>query len=229
MRLPDKVWIAAATLHKRLPYREDLGVHQILRVYKDVFGRWDMSPGVPATILQHAVANRPPSPGTTRMLYATRRGWRRLYKLGDDCADGRTGRYAPVYDHLPDRFKELLDWYESVYLQPRKFGGVRLDPTQLWDLVRRRVAPVLEQRRFGSEADLAGWLRAETAHALRDEGCDPAIVDEFQFEVLRARRFEGLPGVRRGNAFRERRRFILTRPLDGTGLEIRLSERGVEL
>jgi len=79
------------------------------------------------------VGNRPPSPATYRMLYATPDGRRRLFQRGDDAHPGRTGKVTPRRDALPATYQPLLDWYATVYdgspssPQPERETGPRAD------------------------------------------------------------------------------------------------------
>jgi hypothetical protein len=73
-----------------------------------------LRPGVYVHVVQHCVANRPPSPGRYRVLFETAPGRRRLYRKGDPYHPGReTGKVVPSREDLPERYRGLLEWYEK--------------------------------------------------------------------------------------------------------------------
>ncbi len=116
VRVADEVWIAAALLHRENPDREDFLVSEIVeRAEREgVYGK--LRPGVYVHALQHCVANRPASPGRYRMLVATGKVRRRLYRLGDPYHPGREGaKLVPERDELPAAYRPLLDWYASEF------------------------------------------------------------------------------------------------------------------
>ena len=40
-----------------------------------------------------------------------------LYREGDPCHAERTGKIKPQRDEIPERYHNLLDWYEKNYCQ----------------------------------------------------------------------------------------------------------------
>jgi hypothetical protein len=123
----DEVWIATALLHREQPERKDFTAQEIVaRAEREgVHGR--LRPGVYVHALQHCVANRPPKPGRYRMLFATGKTTRRLYRPGDPYDRKREGsKIVPARADLPPRYRELLDWYEQVYAASG--GGKARDP-----------------------------------------------------------------------------------------------------
>lgn len=76
----------------------------------------DLRPGVYPHALQHCVANRPPSPGRYRMLFATGKMTRRLYREGDPSNPLRRGaKIVPEPEEVPNEYLPLLNWYFSAY------------------------------------------------------------------------------------------------------------------
>jgi hypothetical protein len=79
----DRVWIATALLHREHPEREDFSEAEILeRGRREEFVE-ERAKTFAIHVNQHCVANRPPNPGTHRMLMETAKGRRRLYRQGD--------------------------------------------------------------------------------------------------------------------------------------------------
>jgi hypothetical protein len=111
-----EVWIATALLHREQPEREDFTAREITERARRERLREPLRPGVSVFATMHAVANRPPSPNRLRMLTATSKGRRRLFRPGDASDPGRRGgRSLPERADLPARYRELLDWYSGVY------------------------------------------------------------------------------------------------------------------
>lgn len=107
----DRVWIAAALLHKENPSREDFSLQEIReRGEKENFVE-EKSNVFYVHANQHCVANRTPNPGNHRMLTETSRGRRRLYRSGDGVRPGRTGKIVPRREEIPAKYHFLLDWY----------------------------------------------------------------------------------------------------------------------
>ena len=112
----DEVWIATALLHREHPDRETFTAREITDRARREAITPHLRPGVYVHAIQHCVANRPPNPGRLRMLYATSRSQRRLYRPGDPF-DPRRGdaRSLPERGALPSRYRPLLDWYASEF------------------------------------------------------------------------------------------------------------------
>ncbi|MCY4096408.1 MAG: hypothetical protein OXG05_14960 [Gammaproteobacteria bacterium] len=65
----------------------------------------------------NCVANRPPSPGRYRMLFETKRGYRRLFRPSDIYHPDRKGaKDRPTRMELPETLHSYLDWYETEFL-----------------------------------------------------------------------------------------------------------------
>ncbi len=116
VKVADEVWVATALLHKEHPEQADFAVSEIReRLQREHLAGVERA-GVQAHIAWHCVANYPPQPGRYRMLYATTKGRRRLYRPGDPCEQKREGsKMVPVREDLPERYRGLLDWYEQSY------------------------------------------------------------------------------------------------------------------
>ena len=114
VKVADEVWISTALLHREHSKRAAFRVEEIVaRAQKEGLVR-PLRPGVYVHVVQHCVANRPPNPGRYRMLFETAEGERRLYRRGDPYHPGRDGaKITPAREDLPERYRELIDWYEQ--------------------------------------------------------------------------------------------------------------------
>jgi hypothetical protein len=112
IKVADEVWIAAALLQKEHLTRVDFTPEEIVeRAAREEMVE-DRRPGVYVHVIQHCVANRPPNPGRYRMLYETRPGYRRLYRMGDPYDPAREGsKIVPSADEIPPQYGKLLKWY----------------------------------------------------------------------------------------------------------------------
>ena len=128
IKVADEVWIATALLHRENPKREDFTVAEIVeRAHRENISG-ELRPGVQVHAYLHCVANRPPNPGCHRMLYATGKNTRRLFRETDEFdPKRRRGKEAPEKDAIPAKYHSLLDWYKEVFVGGRK-GSKELDP-----------------------------------------------------------------------------------------------------
>ncbi|MEK7217379.1 MAG: hypothetical protein AAB289_17510, partial [Chloroflexota bacterium] len=64
------------------------------------------------------VANRPPNPARLRMLFATGKHTRRLFRPGDSFDRNRAGgATTPDRMALPEHHRDLWDWYTKQYIK----------------------------------------------------------------------------------------------------------------
>jgi hypothetical protein len=128
VKVADEIWIATALLHREHPKREDFSVSEIVvRARREnVFG--NLRPGVQVHAYLHCVANLPPNPGRYRMLYATGKSTRRLFREGDDFDPERgSGKVTPRKENIPAQYHSLLDWYSEKFVGKRK-SSEKSDP-----------------------------------------------------------------------------------------------------
>ena len=121
VKVADEVWIVAALLHREQPARQNFTVQEIVdRAAKErVHG--SLRPGVSIHAYQHCVANVPPNPGRYRILTATGKNTRRIFRPGDDYhPDREGGKITPKREDIPQKYWPLLDWYESRFGKARK-------------------------------------------------------------------------------------------------------------
>jgi len=113
-KVADEVWIATALLHREHPDRADFEIDEIIQRAAKEAVMPVLRPGVYVHIVQHCVANRPPSPGRYRMLTETAPGRRRLFRLGDSYDPQREGsKTIPERENIPAEYRSLLDWYRD--------------------------------------------------------------------------------------------------------------------
>ncbi len=112
IRVADEVWIATALLHREHPGTADFSLKEIeARLVRE--GLTEKRPGVYPHLSVHCVANRPPNPGSYRMLFETARSRRRLFRPGDPYHPKREGgKIVPDRAEIPAKYHSLLDWYE---------------------------------------------------------------------------------------------------------------------
>jgi hypothetical protein len=128
VRVADEAWIAVALLHREHPDREDFSVAEIVERAQQECVVGKLRPGLYVHVVQHCVANRPPSPGRYRMLFETVRNRRRLYRLGDPYHSAREGgKTVPSTSDIPAKYRPLLEWYRSTYVGSRA-RSVEQDP-----------------------------------------------------------------------------------------------------
>jgi len=111
----DECWIALALLQREHPDRMSFSPRQILDRLKQEKAHAALRPGVQTHIYLHNVANIPPNSAKYRLFYRLEDGTLRLFRPGDDFDPARTGKTMPKRSDLPQRYHELLDWYENEY------------------------------------------------------------------------------------------------------------------
>lgn len=128
VKVADEVWIVTALLHRESPDRDDFTIEEIVRRTRAEGITDKLRPGVRVHAIQHCVANRPPSPGRYRMLFATGRSRRRLFRPGDPYDPERDGsKIMPNAEDIPPKYYGLLDWYRTEYVK-RKLASADADP-----------------------------------------------------------------------------------------------------
>ncbi len=138
LKVADEVWIATALLHREQPKHSDFTVREIMDRVERERMTGSLRGSVHVHIIQHCVANRPPNPAGYRMLIETTYGRRRLYRPGDPQHQDRRGRIVPERQDLPERYRPLLDWYESRYarqatkMEPDPLLSLRGSGRKLW-------------------------------------------------------------------------------------------------
>jgi hypothetical protein len=116
VKTADEIWIVCAILHRENPGRQDFAVKEIAeRARREgISGPYRHALYVHA--FQHCVANLEPDRGRYRMLFATGKLTRRLFRPGDSYHPAREGgKITPVPEEIPSQFRFLLDWYQEEY------------------------------------------------------------------------------------------------------------------
>ncbi len=117
LRIADRIWIAAALLHKTHPSRAAFSKGEILeRLETEGLAAGVERGTLNAHLDQHLVANLPPSSGKYRMLFETSDGNLRLFRPGDITHPARLqlrkpSKLCPRPQEIPQRYHYLLDWY----------------------------------------------------------------------------------------------------------------------
>lgn len=128
VKVADEVWISTALLHKENPDRDDFTVTEIIERARQEKVAGEMRSGVQVHAYLHCVANLAPNPGRYRILYATGKNTRRLFREGDDFHPRRRGgKVMPEMDSIPTKYRNLLDWYSKEYVGQRK-SVIATDP-----------------------------------------------------------------------------------------------------
>lgn len=140
-KVADQTWIVTALLHREHPDHEDFSVREIVqRAAKEAIGG-ELRPSLHVHAIVHCVANRSPNPGRYRMLLATSRDRRRLFRPGDPYHPDREGsKTVPEKADIPAKYHRLIDWYSEEYVRQRPARGKRPNPD-----------PVLMLRGLGKE------------------------------------------------------------------------------
>lgn len=129
-----EVWLMVLILHESYPEKADFSIKEIIDFAGDPSQRKRMGgplrPSFYAHVVQHCVANRPPSPAHYRMLLETGPGRRRLFRPGDPYHPGRApGNSVPkAFEDFPDRwYNDALQHY-NVWCQRNAEDPVKNDP-----------------------------------------------------------------------------------------------------
>ena len=118
LKVADETWVATALLQREHPERDDFEAIEIkakaLEQRSLVPGTYREISSVYQHAIQHCVANLPRQTGAYRMLYATGKTTRRLYRPWDAYDPTRDGgRMLPERTTLPSAYQTLIDWYQS--------------------------------------------------------------------------------------------------------------------
>lgn len=114
MKVADQLWVAVASLQREQGLNADFSVKEILERARQIDPKGAQRPGLRIHISKHCVAGKPPDPGKYRILHETSRGRRRLYRESDPChPERREGKTHPSAEEIPERFRDLIEWYES--------------------------------------------------------------------------------------------------------------------
>jgi hypothetical protein len=142
VKVADEVWIATALLHRERPDRTEFTVAEIVARAEREHVEGRLRPGVYVHAQRHCVANLPADPARYRMLFATGKSTRRLFRPGDACDPQRErGKTAPVSDEIPARYRALVDWYHQEYTKQSRRPTVK-DPLMSARAAGRHLAGV---------------------------------------------------------------------------------------
>ncbi|MSQ26038.1 MAG: hypothetical protein EXR49_07210 [Dehalococcoidia bacterium] len=132
LKVADEAWVATALLHREHPDRLDFEALEIREKAREqrslVAAQYREITSVYQHAILHCVANLPRQTGAYRMLFATGRTTRRLFRPGDSYHPSREGgRMLPDRASLPSGYRALLDWYAAAYA-PQIPAGEGGDP-----------------------------------------------------------------------------------------------------
>lgn len=121
LTVADQVWIATALLHYENRDRAHFSKQEIRGHCEEIDREGAQRPGISQHISTHCVASKPASPAKHRMLTRTGTGRRRLFRPGDtEHPDRRGGKISPLREEMPEKYRYLLDWYETEYASASK-------------------------------------------------------------------------------------------------------------
>lgn len=153
----DEAWIATALLHREHPDQSDFTIGEIVERAKKENPAHALRPGLRPHVTLHCVANKAPNPGRYRMLSATGKHTRRLFRPGDPQHPRRTGKILPERDQIPEKYHELLDWYENVYAKSAVGSMLGVDPILALRGVGRAIRQPDEHPDDSVRALREGW------------------------------------------------------------------------
>jgi hypothetical protein len=166
MKVADQLWIAVASLQREKGLNADFSVKEIMERAKQIDPKGASRPGLRVHVSKHCVAGKPPDPGNYRMLHETGRGRRRLYREGDPSHPGRRqGKSFPFPQDIPERFRDLLDWYKKV--------NAPVSHNRTADPVGATAETLMELFGIMNEQD------AEEMSRIIEEGCEQIEANEW--------------------------------------------------
>jgi hypothetical protein len=122
------VWIATALLHRENKDKDAFSTRQIFDKSKSL----NLLRSADATLMMHislhCVANAKAQPDKHRKIFRVVKGWYRLYRPGDTFDESRAnGRSVPLAEEVPEKYGELIDWYNTEYCKEVKKASIPRD------------------------------------------------------------------------------------------------------
>jgi len=114
-------------LHQERPERTSFSAAEILDRLEREKAHPERRAGVQAHIYLHNVANVRPNAARYRLFYRLADGTYRLYRPGDTPHPDRRGKTKPLSEDLPQRYRNVLDWYETNYCAVQSKSSPSLD------------------------------------------------------------------------------------------------------
>ena len=115
--LADRIWLAVAMLQQQFPEMAFSRAEIREKLVEQGLDKGTNPASVNAHLKQHLVANVPPSTGKYTMLFETKVGFLRLFRLGDPIdpqrRSARGSKCMPKREELPAQYHPLLDWYDE--------------------------------------------------------------------------------------------------------------------
>jgi len=119
LTVADAVWVGTAILQRKVG-KADRDKGFSTETIVDFVQQLHLTKGAQKSVWQHVnqhcVANRPPQPNRSRMLFALGGGVRRLFRDGDRSDPGRKDAPThPDWEKLPQQYQDLRRWYEEEW------------------------------------------------------------------------------------------------------------------
>lgn len=151
--LADACWIAVALLLREHRSVSAFTAQEIVeRLETTKLTSYPRS-SIAAHLSQHCVANVPPTSGKYRLLWRENDGRLRLFRHDDFAHPARRGKDRPRREDIPDKYGDLLDWYQQTY--SRQSSGSS-DPVLAMVGVGRKAWKGIDPDRYVAELR-SGW------------------------------------------------------------------------
>ena len=146
-----------ALLHKDHPSKKAFRAKEIAeRLEKERLTSYPRT-SIAAHLSQHSVANVPPTSAKYRLLTRESDGRLRLFRTGDFQHPARHGKDRPRREDIPERFRSLLDWYQTIYLGKH---SPSLDPVLAMAGVGKEIWQGIDVDQYVDELR-SGWPAAD--------------------------------------------------------------------
>jgi hypothetical protein len=124
VKVADETWLVTALLHRENPKRKDFTILEIVQRAGKERIAGELRPGVRVHALLHCVANLRPNPGRYRMLFATGKLTRRLFRPGDPYhPDRENSKTVPAKEDIPTEYHGLIDWFYREHVPKGPSSG----------------------------------------------------------------------------------------------------------
>lgn len=119
LTVADAVWVGTAMLQREIGCagrNQGFSTEKIVNFVQQLRLTKGTQKSIWQHVNQHCVANRPPQPNRSRMLFALGEGVRRLFREGDRSDPGRKDAPThPEWAKLPQQYQDLKRWYEEEW------------------------------------------------------------------------------------------------------------------
>jgi hypothetical protein len=138
--LADRIWLALAMLHREFPNRQDFSRDEVRKkLAESGLDAGLKRSSIHAHLKEHMVANVAPSSTRYRMLFETRPGYLRLFRLDDPVhplrQSGKLTKHMPKREDVTRDYHPLLDWYDDWIRKQPPSESVNYDDDPLIRLI----------------------------------------------------------------------------------------------